>query len=213
MAVGRSEVKVMMFDLGNVLLFFSHELMFRRLGDALGCDPAKVEHELKVNGKLHQLESGQMTASDFFKDLRSSCFGSPSSKSDSACSDELLGFAMSDIFTPNQPLINKLLELKKGGVKIVLVSNTSSVHFAFAKKNYPWLVEFDASVLSYDVRAMKPEPAFYSAALGVAGEQAGSCLFIDDLPVNIAGASEFGFSTHLFRSNEAFFECLQDFRL
>jgi len=210
MTAGRSGIKVMMFDLGNVLLFFSHELMFRRLAGALGCDAAKVERELTVHGKLHQLESGQTTASDFFRELRASCFGGDSSNSFSACSDEVLGFAMSDIFTPNQPLIDKLLELKAEGIKLVLVSNTSSLHFEFAKKNYPWLAEFDAVVLSYEVRAMKPEPAFYSAALGVAGDQASSCLFIDDLPANVAGAADFGFSTHLFRSNEAFFECLQD---
>ena len=54
------------------------------------------------------------------------------------------------------------------------------------------LDRFDALVLSYEVGCMKPDARFYEACAKAAGVSAGSCIFIDDMAVNVEGARAAG---------------------
>jgi putative hydrolase of the HAD superfamily len=51
---------------------------------------------------------------------------------------------------------------------------------------------FDALVLSHEVGARKPRPEFFHACQRLAGCGPAECLFIDDLPANVAGARALG---------------------
>jgi putative hydrolase of the HAD superfamily len=51
---------------------------------------------------------------------------------------------------------------------------------------------FDVLVSSAGVGAQKPHPRAYQAVLDELGEAPGACLFVDDLPVNVAGARDAG---------------------
>jgi len=60
---------------------------------------------------------------------------------------------------------------------------------------------FDAMVISWEVGAVKPEPAIYRTALerlGIAPEEA---LFVDDRAVNVAGAEAVGMQAMLFEGD------------
>ncbi len=60
---------------------------------------------------------------------------------------------------------------------------------------------FDALVISWEVGALKPEPAIYRTALerlGVAPEEA---LFVDDRPENVAGAQAVGMHAMVFEGD------------
>ncbi len=201
----RDGIKVVMIDLGNVLLFFSHQRMFSQMAKVLKCDVARVEEHLKDKGNLFQLEAGMVLAEVFLRDLNNSCSQSGGLDGDL---DRSLRLAMSDIFSPNEAMIGLLDILKEKGMKLILVSNTSSIHFDFIKNRCPWLSVFDSLVLSYEVRAMKPDPAYYSEALRVAKEPSESCLFIDDIAENVAGAGRAGFQTHQYRNRDEFLSFL-----
>ncbi|MBE0711228.1 MAG: HAD-IA family hydrolase, partial [Candidatus Aminicenantes bacterium] len=66
--------------------------------------------------------------------------------------------------------------------------NTDPERFVFVRHRFPEVLFFDAYVLSYELRLLKPDPAIYMAAARLAGTLPGECVFIDDMEENIAGA-------------------------
>lgn len=59
---------------------------------------------------------------------------------------------------------------------------------------------FDPIVLSSEVGAAKPDPAFFAAAVAAAGCAASEALLIDDNQWNVDGAKEFGMQALRFES-------------
>lgn len=51
---------------------------------------------------------------------------------------------------------------------------------------------FDATVISTQVGAIKPDPRMYAAITGALNVQPGDCLFVDDKACNLEGAERFG---------------------
>jgi putative hydrolase of the HAD superfamily len=83
----------------------------------------------------------------------------------------------------------------------LLGSNTNSLHSRkFVKQFEEVLAHFDALVLSHEVRVRKPKRGFFEHCQRLAGCDPDECLFIDDLPANVAGALELGWQGIVFRN-------------
>jgi HAD superfamily hydrolase (TIGR01509 family) len=96
-----------------------------------------------------------------------------------------------------------LASLRERGVKTALVSNCSHSTRPVVER-LGLDASFDRVVLSFEVRAMKPDRAIYRATLeqlgGVAPERA---VFVDDQPTYCDGATEVGLDARLIlRKNE-----------
>lgn len=189
-------IDTFLFDLGNVLIYFSHDRMFAQVGTLTGRTSAAVKSWFTDQGLLVQLETGKLTTAQFATEIRN--------RSALEFTEDQLSVAMSDIFTPNEDMVALLPEITKCGKKLVIVSNTSAVHFDCELRKHNWMTLFDDRVLSFEVGAMKPDPAFYSAAIVAAGSPPERCLFVDDLAVNIDAARVAGFQTLHFTGTEVF---------
>jgi putative hydrolase of the HAD superfamily len=96
-----------------------------------------------------------------------------------------------------------LASLRERGIKTALVSNCSHSTRPVVE-GLGLDSAFDRIILSFEVRAMKPDPAIYRAALeqlgGIAPERA---VFIDDQPPYCDGATAVGLDARLIlRANE-----------
>lgn len=88
---------------------------------------------------------------------------------------------------PDPVMFSAVAEVRRQGVPTCLVSNSwgTSVY------PRPWLAEtFDAIVISEEVGLRKPDPAIFRHAAEAIGVEPRDCVFIDDMPVNFAGAEE-----------------------
>jgi putative hydrolase of the HAD superfamily len=87
--------------------------------------------------------------------------------------------------------------LRARGVKTALVSNCShSTRFVVDRLELEDAM--DAVILSFEVRAMKPDPAIYRAALeALGGVEPERALFVDDQPDYCDGAAAVGLDTRL----------------
>ncbi|MBT3555667.1 MAG: HAD family phosphatase [Chloroflexi bacterium] len=94
------------------------------------------------------------------------------------------------------PLVARIAE----NHRIALVSNTSEPHWKSAERFLPFSSDLDPVVVSYDVRSMKPEQAFYDSLLTKSNVRREEILFIDDLAVNIQAAQDSGMIGHQFTS-------------
>lgn len=95
-------------------------------------------------------------------------------------------------------------ELRARGVKTALVSNCSH-NTRPGVERLRFHEEFDAVILSFEVRARKPDSTIYRAALSALGHPApGRTVFVDDQTPYCDGAAALGLDTYLIlRANQA----------
>jgi putative hydrolase of the HAD superfamily len=93
---------------------------------------------------------------------------------------------------PDVLMIEAVRRAHGAGVRTVLVSNSWGVH------RYPRaLFEeiFDGLVISGEVGVRKPAPRMYELGAELAGVAPVRCVYVDDLPHNLAPAQELGMTT------------------
>jgi glucose-1-phosphatase len=182
--------KTIFFDLGNVLLFFSHDKMCSQIAKFCKLDEDHVKQVLFSEGLGEQYERGVINSRDVHGH-----FCSLAKKQ-----LEFLGFmrAASDIFQPNEEIVPIIKELKRNNVRLIVLSNTCEAHFDFAYLHYPLLHLFDDYVLSYKVQARKPEKKIFSDALDIAGVPKEDCFYTDDISEYVQAASACGIDAETF---------------
>jgi len=85
---------------------------------------------------------------------------------------------------------------------LVLLSNTNPIHFEMIRAAYPHLRHFHRLVLSHEVKAMKPAPEIYRAAIDAAQCRPEECFFTDDILEYVEGARLMGIDAVQFESRE-----------
>ena len=184
----------LIFDFGNVVAHFDYRKACEILGRPLGLGGGAFLERAQGLGfspLVQQYESGKITAKTF---SRSVCalVGLEMTHNDFAA-------AWADIFSLNEPVARLISDLKRRRYTLVLGSNTNDLHAAqFRRQFAETLGHFDRLVLSYEVGQIKPHPAFYHACAEAAGAVPSDCVFIDDLPENVAGARAEGLSGVVF---------------
>ncbi len=98
---------------------------------------------------------------------------------------------------PDEAMIDAVRRARSAGVRTGLVSNS------WGTRRYPRVLLgelFDAVVISGEVRIRKPSPEIYSLGAERIGLDPGACVFVDDLPFNLASATDLGMATVHHRS-------------
>ena len=178
-------IEAVLFDMGKVLIEFSHPRMHAQMGEVLGCHATDVAAALMAERLQDRYEGGHVTTAELIAAMRRIARRE--------FDEDALVRASCDIFEPIAATVATAWQLKRAGYRLAVVSNTNEAHVAFIQERYEILAPFDALVMSYAVRAIKPEPAFYAAAVAQVGASSpAACVFIDDVAVNVAGAASYG---------------------
>jgi putative hydrolase of the HAD superfamily len=174
------KVKVLVFDFGNVVGFFSHRRAAERLAIHSRLD-ADALHQFLFGGQLEDdYESGRLTTAEFLRRLREGCGLS--------CPDDVLAEVYADIFWPN-PDVCALLPSLAECYRLLLLSNTNDLHARkFLAQFEELLRPFAHRILSYEVGVRKPRPGIFAQAQRLAECAPEEIVFIDDLPANVAAA-------------------------
>jgi len=183
-------LRTILFDLGNVLVYFSHDRMCHQIGEVLGRSGADVRRMLIDSGWMWDFERGRLSERDLIHLLEREL--------SAAIDPQAVATASSDIFTLNEPMLPVLQLLKEQGLRLVLLSNTSPWHVDWVRRNWPVLDPFDELVLSYQVGAIKPEAPAYEAALQAIRCRPDECFYTDDVPKYVARGREFGLHAEVF---------------
>lgn len=176
-------IRAILFDLGNVLVDFSFQDALSHLSAVTGKTP-KAIHEFFFQSDLERrFEVAALDPLEFFEEVRAG-LGFPGSFAEFAD-------IWNNIFVEN-PQAQGLLARLKTAYPIVLVSNTNEMHFNHVEKHCRVLDHVHHLILSHRVKARKPHPDIYHAALKAAGVKASEAVFVDDLIVNVTAAKELG---------------------
>jgi HAD superfamily hydrolase (TIGR01509 family) len=198
-------LKTILFDMGNVLVFFSHERMCEQIGKLCNKTAAETRQVLMESGLQHRFETGQLTLNELHQQFQQLL--------DHEISVEDLNRASSDIFWLNDTMPALLAELKQLGLRLVVLSNTSVPHFEFVQNNFDILDYFDDFVTSYEVGALKPDSAIYQAAIAKIQCEPHECLYTDDIEEYIHAARTHGLHAETFTTTERLREHLREHQL
>ena len=100
---------------------------------------------------------------------------------------------------PAEPMIAAVRAVRDAGVPTGLISNSWAMgHYTEELRGL-----FDAVVISGEVGLHKPEPEIYLLAAERLGVKPESCVFVDDLRENCAGAEDVGMTALLHRDPAA----------
>jgi FMN phosphatase YigB (HAD superfamily) len=180
------DIKTIVFDFGKVVSLFDHRLTTNRLAAHTQL-PVDELHALLFGRQFEEeYESGKLSTPEFWRLARESC--------GLTCPEEVFRSAWADIFWPN-PDVCSLIPKLKPHYRLLLASNTNELHaLQFMRQFSETLRHFDALVLSHQIGVRKPRAEFFEHCRKLAECAAAQCLFIDDLPANVAGAVACGWN-------------------
>ena len=103
---------------------------------------------------------------------------------------------------PNQATIAWVDQLRGAGLRLGILSNMPPEISRYLLAHCDWLARFDSLTFSCDVGSVKPEPAIYEICLKDMKLAPDEVLFLDDIAVNVDGASAAGMHSLIFDTIE-----------
>jgi len=185
-------IKAVIFDLGKVLIPFDFSRGYLGMEKLCNYPAAEIRERIRATDLVYRFETGLVEPHDFVAQL-SGLLGLRASYAQ-FCE------IWSSIFLPEPLIPENMLAGLKARYRLLLLSNTNRIHFEMIRQNYPMLRHFDDFVLSYEVKAMKPDPAIYQAAIQRALCPAPECFYTDDIPQFVEGARAQGIDAVCFES-------------
>ncbi len=194
----RTTPRFIYFDLGNVLLTFSHQTACAQLGELVGLPADRIWATLFASGLQNRYEQGALTSQEIYQQFCAACFDDPQEWPDPAA----FHLANSDIFQLHTPVVPIVAHLESAGYPLGILSNTCEAHWDFVSRGRFTIIErlFQVAVLSYDLGVSKPDRKIYEVAIQRAGVAPGEVFFVDDRIENVEGARAAGLDAVQFTS-------------
>lgn len=192
--------KTLFFDMGNVLLFFSKERMVKQIAELCKMSQEAIYKLIVSNQLWERYESGAMSSEELYKEF-CSLVGEE-------IPFEKLMLATSDIFSPNEDLLSLLDKLQHH--QLILLSNTSPIHYNFVQEHYDFLDQFEHKVLSFEVGAAKPDSKIFEHALSLAKCPKEETLYIDDIANFTTAAKKLGMPSYTYKSTDRLIQELEE---
>jgi len=184
--------KILVFDLGGVLIDWNPRYLYRKLIDDEGDINLFLSEVCNSEWNVKQ-DAGRALAEATAE--RIALFPKKKSLIEAFYDrwEEMLGGEINET-------VEILRELKNKGDSIYALTNWSGETFPIAEERFDFLQWFDGTLVSGVEKMAKPDPAIFHLLLKRYELRAEDCLFIDDSKTNIEAAARIGFETHHFKS-------------
>jgi putative hydrolase of the HAD superfamily len=182
-------IDVILFDLGNVILPFSHYQIAEKLSRFTQKkefqDPQRIFSYLFdfEKGAVNGYEVGKVSSIEFFQSLKDLLHLS--------ISFEEFVPIWNDIFSENRE-VSDIIRSLKGKKRLGLISNTNSLHFDYILSKFPIIRAFDKWILSHEVGFKKPALEIFQRAIEWASVKPEKILLIDDTKGHVEVAVSLG---------------------
>jgi glucose-1-phosphatase len=189
--------RVLLCDLGGVVVELSFDLAIEYWASAAGRDKAALRDQFCVDDEFEAFEAGRISTEHYFDHVRASL--------DMDLSDADMSSGWNSIYLGvNQDVLNLLEDLRATGVRVVGVTNTNPVHLAHW---FPWYQRdfpvFDELYISTQLQCRKPERRFFEFVIEGEGIVRGDhVIFVDDAEQNVLGAHRSGVEGFVFHDSD-----------
>ena len=184
--------KAVIFDLGRVLVNFDFRRGYQALEGLCPYRAAEIPARLTTGDLVERFETGLIEPRDFVAQM--------SAVLDLTIDYEHFCRIWSSIFT--ETLVpERMLAGLAARYRLVLLSNTNAIHFEGLRQTHAMLLRhFHSLVLSYEAKAMKPQPEIFQAAIDRAGCRPEECFYTDDILDYVKAARTLGIDAVQFES-------------
>lgn len=185
----KKRYETIVFDLGNTLIRFDHNISARKIANLFSLDSKKIYDAFFDSPMTRVFEKGLISPREFHKKA-----------------EELLGVRLpykdftaiwNDIFWEDVEACELARQLKKD-YKLFLLSNVNRLHFEHICNKFDIVKIFDEVILSFMVGAIKPDRAIFEDVVKRAGGDRTKILYIDDREDLIKEASLLGIDSIRF---------------
>lgn len=180
---------IVVFDLGKVLLDFDYSIAGRRVAAKAKMSDDEVQRFLNQSPLLYRYETGLMTRQEFFEAVHQAT-GFRGNIAE-------FGGCFADIFTEMPTMTALHAALRRNGIPTFIFSNTNDLAIEHIRRNFPFFVNFDGYILSYEVGSMKPDARIYEALEAMTGKRGAEILYLDDRTENVDSGAARGWQVIL----------------
>ena len=187
-------IKNIIFDMGNVLIYFNRDVFLDRVGLKDPEDRELLKREVYLSLEWSRMDRGSLTddeAAEIIADRVPAHLRETVHKLVNEWDRPIL---------PVPGMEELVRELKKNGYGIYLLSN-ASVRQPVYWEHVPVKDCFDGTLISADVHLVKPQPEIYELMCSTFSLQKEECVFIDDSTPNAEGAFFAGMSAIVFHDD------------
>ena len=185
-------IKTILFDLGNVILFYDHRRSVRKLADLAGRPEEEIQSFIFSRGWKPRFDRGEIFQGEFYRRI----------KRQFKINLDLPRFRnlWSDIFWLNKPIVPLMHQLKSR-YSLCLLSNTDPIHFNFILKKFPVMKLLTRNFVSYKLHCAKPDKKIYRIVLRRLNRPPNEVVYIDDAPEFISAACAVGIKNSILYKN------------
>ncbi|MCM8773537.1 MAG: hydrogenase maturation protease [Candidatus Omnitrophica bacterium] len=177
-------MKCLAFDLGKVIFDFDYNIGLAKIRDKLGVSQDKVIHTLFYEDFTLDFERGLVSCEDFYEDFVREFKAN-------------LGYEefidiWCNIFSPKLEMVD-LVRKARLIYPTYLISNINRIHFEHLKNSFGEIFSlFDDLILSFEVKAVKPQRQIYEVLREKAQTSFDSIVYIDDREELVNEAKKLG---------------------
>ena len=152
-------IKVLLFDLGRVLVDFDHLRSAERIAAFCSKTPQQIYNLFFESPATTAFEAGKITPQDFYLQVK-----------------QMLDLKLS--YTSFEPIWNDIFFLSaknrsvfglvnnlRAHYKTAMLSNINTLHYEYLKKNFPVFGVFDKVFLSFQLGLLKPDKEIYNLVI------------------------------------------------
>lgn len=186
-------IKNVILDVGRVLIRWEPEEAMRRLGFEEKAVDA-LSKALFASGAWDEEDRGALTEKEILRFLT----GKASQYETEICAFfEQVNLAIEQYAYAG----SWISDLKEQGYGVYILSNYGRTTYRKTKDTaLDFLQDVDGALFSFEVKAIKPEPAIYQAFFRRFCLRPEECIFLDDMPANIEGARAAGMHGIVFKN-------------
>ena len=186
----KKEIKLVIFDIGKVILDFDHMITCNKLAKYSKKDARYIYDFIFNSEMLDEYERGKINSMEIFSAI--------SGELGLDISFEKFKEIWSNIFTIKEG-IEQLIHRVKTLAKIAVLSNTDEMHFEDIRDKVEIIKDFDWLFLSHEAGYRKPEKEIFEYAINKTGISPENIIFIDDIGEFVEAANKLGITGILYK--------------
>jgi HAD superfamily hydrolase (TIGR01509 family) len=174
------------FDIGRVLVKLDLPRAIEGLSQGISLPPEELWSAIQGDPRWHDWQEGRISPHDWHLHITKR-LGSPLKF------DEFRA-AWNRTLDPVPLQADDLFQTLSKKLKLALLSNTDPIHVAHLESNFAFFEFFPARtrIYSCSIRASKPSPVIFQAALKAVKTPAAEAVFVDDIPEYVEAARSLG---------------------
>ncbi len=203
-------IKWVVFDLGNVVVDLAIEQVHENISLQTGKPLSQIQavfadrfHLGTEEYSIHErFQLGLVSEEEYFDTLYELLDGLVSQ-------EDLRAHSYDFVSGENQETL-ELIQALHGKIKLGCISNTNAHHWNNFEKNLTAFNYFEVKIASHLTGIAKPDARLFQQFCELAEAKPSECLFIDDLPQNVAGALACGWQAIHYDRAKPLKDCIDD---